>query len=336
MIDRLTFNYLLTKTLLTMRIEEGSVYLTRKCNLSCHYCKLPKTNLRNELDIQQWIEAFAILEKIGIETVNVLGGEPTLVEGIEVLINYLNKKTDLQYYLISNSLFPDELMEKLVRSELKAYVTSIDDISSGDSSSPHIRKSNAGLRMLGKLRNEGVPFLCGNIVISALNIDRVVDVVQYLNDFGIWANVCPVIWGKRNAWERREEVDEAYRLNESHMDKLTEISNQLVEMKRRGFLILPSEAYLKNIPTYGINLNWKCFSEGKKTYPSRLRIDADGAVMSCIDFRGRTAEKFSVFDLADESKYQDFQEQWYDDVKHCSGCYWSSMFLAKERQVPNT
>ncbi len=317
--------------ILNKAIAESSVYLTRKCNLSCHYCKLPKEYIENELDVYQWIEAFSILEKIGIKTVNILGGEPTLVNGIDLLIDYLNRETNMEYYLISNSIFSDELMDKLVSYGLRAYITSIDDLDNAGSNLAYLKKSNAGLRMLDKLQDRGIPFLCGNIVISARNLDKVVDLVKYLDSHGIWINVCPVIWGRGDNWERREEVDDTYRLDESHVEKLTEISNQLVEMKRKGALLLPSESYLTNIPTHGVNLNWKCFAEDKKSYPSRLRIDADGAVMSCIDFRGETADKFSVFELINKSKYQDFQEQWYDDVKRCTGCYWSSMFLAKER-----
>jgi hypothetical protein len=44
-----------------LRVVEASVYLTRKCNLTCQYCKMVKIQLDRELSVDQWIEAVDIL-----------------------------------------------------------------------------------------------------------------------------------------------------------------------------------------------------------------------------------------------------------------------------------
>jgi len=315
-----------------LKIIESSVYLTRKCNLACQYCKIIKTVLPVELTTGQWMEAFDILDNLGIRFVNIAGGEPTILKGLGELIRHLNSKTSMQYSLVSNSIFNNRKLDELVDAGLKTFVASVDVIEGETSDLGNLRKSNAGLKMLKKLQARGVPELCGNIVINGRNINSVMSVVRYLNDHGFWTSICPIVWGKGDKWEEIEKGDESYKLTEAHKDKLEEIAGELLVMKKRGDLILPTEDYIKNMSTFGIGCDWKCHLEKKSPYPPRLFIDADGSIMSCINFRGNTASKYSIFDFKDTLVYEKFIEEWWDDVADCPGCYWSTMYMAKERQ----
>jgi len=315
-----------------LKIIESSVYLTRKCNLACQYCKIIKTVLPTELTTGQWMEAFDILENLGIHFVNIAGGEPTILKGLGELIRHLNSKTSMQYSLVSNSIFNNRKLDELVDAGLKTFVASVDVIEGETSDLGNLRKSGAGLKMLKKLQARGVPELCGNIVINGRNINSVMSVVRYLNGHGFWTSICPIVWGKGDKWEEIEKGDESYKLTEAHKDKLEEIAGELLEMKKRGDLILPTEDYIRNMSTFGIGCDWKCHLEKKSPYPPRLFIDADGSIMSCINFRGDTASRYSIFDFKDTSVYEKFIEEWWDDVADCPGCYWSTMYMAKERQ----
>jgi molybdenum cofactor biosynthesis enzyme MoaA len=64
-------------------ITEAQIFLTRECNFSCHYCKLTKRKL-NELSLEQWKDVFLFLEDIDIQTVKILGGEPTVKEWLVI------------------------------------------------------------------------------------------------------------------------------------------------------------------------------------------------------------------------------------------------------------
>jgi len=315
-----------------LKIIESSVYLTRKCNLACQYCKIIKTVLPVELTTGQWMEAFDILDNLGIRFVNIAGGEPTILKGLGELIRHLNSKTSMQYSLVSNSIFNNRKLDELVDAGLKTFVASVDVIEGETSDLGNLRKSSAGLKMLKKLQARGVPELCGNIVINGRNINSVMSVVRYLNDHGFWTSICPIVWGKGDKWEEIEKGDESYKLTEAHKDKLEEIAGELLEMKERGDLILPTEDYIRNMSTFGIGCDWKCHLEKKSPYPPRLFIDADGSIMSCINFRGSTASRYSIFDFKDTSVYEKFIDEWWDDVADCPGCYWSTMYMAKERQ----
>ena len=315
-----------------LKIIESSIYLTRKCNIACQYCKIIKTELPEELTTEQWMEAFDILDSLGIRFVNIAGGEPTIVKGLGTLIGHLNHETSMKYSLVSNSIFNDRKLEELVDAGLKTFVASVDVMEDGVIDLDVLRKSNAGLKMLKKLQARGVPELCGNIVINGLNINNVMSVVHYLNDNGFWTSICPIVWGKGDKWEEPEKADESYRLTEAHKNKLEEIANELLLMKEKGGLILPTESYIKNMTTFGIGCNWKCYTEKNSPNPPRLFIDADGSIMSCINFRGDTASKYSIFDFRDVSVYEKFIHEWWDAVSDCAGCYWSTMYMAKERQ----
>ena len=320
------------EALKTQKIIESSVYLTRKCNLACQYCKIIKTVLPEELTTAQWIEAFDILDSLGIRFVNIAGGEPTILKGLGEMIRHLNDNTGMRYSLVSNSVFNRRKLDELVDAGLKTFVASIDVLEHDGRDLGNLRKSSAGLKMLEALQQRGVPELCGNIVINGRNIGNIMSVVRYLNDHGFWTSICPIVWGKGDQWDEVEKADESYRLTESHRDMLEEIADELLEMKQQGARILATEGYIRNMTTWGIHCDWKCYRERKSPYPPRLFIDADGSIMRCINFRGRTVAKYSIFDFRDPAVYDRYISEWWDDVSGCEGCYWSTMYMAKERQ----
>ena len=58
-------------------MRTAGVFITRRCNLRCPYCNVPNLNTP-ELTFEQWIKAIKILEKLNVNKIHFLGGEPTL------------------------------------------------------------------------------------------------------------------------------------------------------------------------------------------------------------------------------------------------------------------
>lgn len=315
-----------------MRVLESSVYLTRSCNLKCQYCKIVKTELPEELSIEKWMEVMDLLEELGVMYVNIAGGEPTILKGLGRLISHLNGKKNLKYSLVSNSMFNDRKFEELVSARLQAYVASVDVLSKKEQNLHDLKKASAGIKMLERLKAHNIPYLCANIVISGTNIDNVMSVVEFLNDSGYFVNVCPIIWGKGDKWDKVEAADRLYRLRNEHREKLVTISEKLIQMKRAGANIIPTESYLSAMPDYAVNLDWHCSKGSDRANPPRLTIDADGSLMTCINMRGETSKKFSIFDLREKENYDRYVNVWREESKKCSGCYWSTMVMARERQ----
>jgi len=320
------------RQLKNMRVLESSVYLTRGCNLKCQYCKIIKTELPRELTIEGWMDVMDVLEELGVMYVNIAGGEPTILKGLGRLISHLNRKKSIKYSLVSNSMFNDRKLEELVSAGLQAYVASVDVLGKKEQNLHDLKKASAGIRMLEKLKTYHIPYLCANIVISGTNIDNVLDVVTFLNDSGYFVNICPIIWGTGDKWDKIEEADQLYRLREEHRGKLNTISEKLIEMKRGGANIIPTESYLREMPGRSIKLDWHCSKGLDGANPPRLTIDADGSLMTCINMRGETSKKFSIFDLKEKETYDRYVKAWQEESKKCNGCYWSTMVMARDRQ----
>ena len=310
-------------------ITECQIFLTRKCNLMCGYCKLTEKQFERELTIDEWKKAFSALESLGIKTVKIMGGEPTVLDGLEELFEYINAHTNIKFALLSNSLISDERLDSLVMAGLQGYFASVDTIRNFDLNVDQERKASAGLEVLRKLKSKGVKLLGANVVITSKNFMDIPETVQILSDEGIWVNLCPVIHdnhqkGQRE-WEYRQVVDESALLRDEDIPALNNVLIRLLQMKQDGVRLAVPDSYLINMSRYGVDCSWQC------TRFSQLRIDADGALMLCNDIRGGVSEKYNVRTLTPET-FQEFQRDWQQErsVIDCPGCYWSCFYLAEE------
>ena len=87
---------------------DAKILITRKCNLNCPFCKIKrKRKLKNELSFEEWKKGIKNLKKIGVKTIQILGGEPTTQAYLEDLIMFLNKE-NFFYSIESNSTFSEE------------------------------------------------------------------------------------------------------------------------------------------------------------------------------------------------------------------------------------
>lgn len=313
------------KSLYLKPITECQIFLTRKCNILCGYCKLTKKHFEKELSIDEWKLAFKNLEKIGIKTVKILGGEPTVIDGLEELLKFINENTSIKYAILSNSMFGQEKLENLVNTGLQGYFASIDGIEDIKSVNGHsIKKSHEGFKKLLEFKRKGVKILGANVVINKQNILDLPDVVKALSDEGIWVNLCPVIHGKQSFWEFRTDVPLQYKFTKDDIPLINAVMKDLLALKRQGYNIVVPDSYLQDMSKYCIDLNWKC------NQLVQLRIDADGALTVCNDIRGKIADKYNILDIDDEI-FNQFKLDWYNDKErlNCPGCYWSCILNAQ-------
>lgn len=307
-------------------VTECQIFLTRRCNLLCGYCKLTKRHFERELSVAEWKSAFSNMEKIGIKTVKILGGEPTVVEGIEELIRFLNEETSLKYSISSNSMFGDEKFESLISAGIRGYFASIDGIENIKSVDEYgARKSGAGFRRLLDFKKKGVRMLGANVVINRQNVSDMPEIAKALSDDGIWVNLCPVIHGKDDFWEFRTDVPSQYRFTKADVPMIDASMKELVALKRRGCRIAVSDSYLLNMSKYCIDLSWKCLEL------SQLRVDADGSLTICNDLRGKIAGRYNILRM-DNEIFGKFRTEWLDDRErlNCAGCYWSCFVNAQD------
>lgn len=312
---------------------ECQIFLTRKCNISCEYCVVPLKYTRGtELNFEQWKEVVGQLIAWGIQHIKLLGGEPTQSPHILPLLQFLRDETKLEYLVISNSVFNERMMRKLVDAGLSRYVTSVDDIYPAIADDI-TKKSNRGLNALLTLQMWGLTELAGNVVISAANVDRVHETIEFLASRGLGVNLCPVIVGQgERFWEYRTNLGAHMRLAVVPRARVEAMVKRLLDLKGRyPDQVLATEAYLRGLASYGVDLNWKCWHVTDA--PPQLRIDSDGTLMLCPDIRGELG--LHVLTMSNEDYRSYLDAGWKREVERyqCPGCYWSSMVLAAERGI---
>lgn len=316
------------KTSVESKITEAQLFLTRDCNLRCGYCNLVKSGdeLWDELDIDGWKRAYDNMEDICIKTVKLLGGEPTVKPWFSDLIEYASQSM-IKTALLSNSCFDDRTIEKLVKVGLWGYFASIDGLSNIDIKTVGedvAKKSHKGYLMLKKLKEKGIPLLAANVVINRQNIYEIPELVQRLSDEGFYVNLCIVQYTNQQK-EFSKPLKDRYRFNEEDREDLEKLAAKLIRMKDSGVRLSVPESYIKDMPLFGINSNWQC----DDFY--QLRVDSDGGLMLCNEWRTELADRYNITSLTPK-KYKEFIHDWKEIRKKtaCDGCYWSCFLQAKD------
>lgn len=307
-------------------ITESQIFLTRRCNLNCGYCKLVK-NPDGEFGLEDWKRAYIVMEKIGIKTVKLMGGEPTVKQWLPDLLKFASK-TSIKTALLSNSSFDEIMIYRLVEAGLWGYFASIDCLEQIQVDKDPVKKTGNGYRVLRKLQKLGVPLLAANVVINKINIKQIPSIVMQLSDEGFYVNLCTIQHTTDSSKEfSKTSVKEDYIFEDR--EPLERLSKQLLMMKEVGYKIAVPNSYLEGMSTYGFDCNWQC------KQPIQLRIDSDGGLMLCNEYRTKLADNYNILNMTDD-KYNEFLSQWHVARKNvnCDGCYWSC-FIQAEDNVKN-
>jgi len=292
-------------------VRQVCFYLTRRCNLSCDYCKVIKYR-RTELDTSRVKEALqTIKDYLKPEITILFGGEPTIRKDIGEIIKFCNK-IDLEYALISNSV--NENFNGF--ENLRNYTASIDTLK-GNGNGDIEKKSMAGLKMLIEAKKIGIPDVVGNIIISRENYLEVPSIVQFLDHRDIWSIVGIVHSGKEDFWRFRNYCPHLT-LSEN---RASHVSKELLELYDNGALIHNAREYLVNLPELS-RLEWHCRDMPNFQY---LNIDEDGSFLPCGDWWGREEmRKFTIFNCEDVG-WEDIESTWRREIEGCPGCAYNHM-----------
>jgi radical SAM protein with 4Fe4S-binding SPASM domain len=95
-----------------------TIHLTDRCNLKCPYCYKDASNterINRELSINEIIQAIEIAKENGFKKITFSGGEPTLWNDFEKLLNELQKQEGVEFHLITNgtTVLSDTILKKM-------------------------------------------------------------------------------------------------------------------------------------------------------------------------------------------------------------------------------
>jgi len=91
------------------------IYLTYNCNLKCKHCGLSCDLTMNNLSGSQWVKIFDLLERGGISTVTLNGGEPLLHPDIDIILKRLARSPFWVRVFTNGTVLTDEKVEHISR-----------------------------------------------------------------------------------------------------------------------------------------------------------------------------------------------------------------------------
>lgn len=324
-----------------MEVTEAQVFLTRQCNSRCGGCNLPASGQNlYEIDLEEWKIVFLNLHNLKIKTVKIMGGEPTEVgmQKLIDLIRFIKKNTNIRVGLLSNSKWDKSIwIKQLCTSGLFAYFASVDTVNTdGAICQDSLVKSQQGYQTLLALKEDGrIPLLATNVVLSKRNMHQICNLAQTLSSDGFFINICPFQCYKIIPKYGRKKIEYQYRKGnqkfmfaEDNIFALQQIVIELVDLQSMGVKISVPASYLLNIPKYGLyGGTWQC----KNFY--QLRVDADGTVMMCNEFRWPKKSLPNLGTLINDvvSWERKLIDNWYQErLKFQCQCYWSCFLQAEE------
>ncbi len=300
-------------------------YLTRRCPRTCDYCRLRDSNLKGpELTTEQWIEAFAILKKIGVDFNLILGNETWLL-GEELL--KIMKTNEVPYALYTTC--PESLFSKYRDLYFSSGV--IDNLSCGvDYSYSFLqqklekqgqfdtdmeRKSYTAWQGLMWVRKQYPNVDCqGTMTISKDNFHLLPAVVKELQEIGVFCGVNFLHWNSDGNFDffpdKKELVD--YVLSYVDILRVKEVINNIPYAN-----FVQNYEMLKQPVEKLANMSWHCMGDPYGG-PS---IDSDGTLRCCGYRQGKETSKFSIFDLPE--KFDEWRSAVFKDSFNCPGCFWS-------------
>lgn len=302
-------------------MKNALTYLTRKCPRACNYCALRNANgMGPELTEVQWVQAFAILNKLSLDFNLILGNETWVLKESLIPIMKMNKVPYALYTTCPEPLFTemrDTLFGTGVVDNLSCgfdYAPPYGDSISEDS----FKKSKAAWKGFQWLK-ENYPTLDsqGTVTVHKMNYEDLPKIIKILTDLGVFIGVNFIHWNMDGGFDFFPDGKDIQHLlfTDGDVPALLSVLRQVLQSP--GNLQNPEflQAVIDNPKV--IQMQWHC---GGNPYGGPT-IDADGSLRVCGYRKGSETPKFSIFDLPE--KWDEWQQAAMHDARKCPGCFWS-------------
>lgn len=323
------------------KIHICNFLLTRKCNLSCDYCRLVKNYknkppeypdmkhyFKNEMTTEVVIEGLRRLKLHNKDCFMILyGGEPLLRSDLFQIINYCNDN-DIHYTIISNNTekvqpLMKELFSKV--SFIEGFTASIDPIIFDKSkvSNDIFQKSISGITKLTEYSNI-IKDTVAEITVTNENLQFLYQLVKELTNRGINSDITFIDIAKSQDYDFSNVEDDSILVRKSQ--ELRNIINSIIDEKLNVHMrdtLLPK--IYDTLPSeYDCKLD-KDFHN--------MTIDADGTIRLCLRIRGSaTPGNFNILNVLDENgNLNEYLKQSisFDKTRYCLKCQWSCPIMSE-------
>jgi MoaA/NifB/PqqE/SkfB family radical SAM enzyme len=284
------------------------------------------TGKANTVPLIYWIYTILQLKKLGCGFIAFYGAEPLIeMEKLAEAIGF-SEKMGIPTTVITSGVVPGFLSKlQLLHKEGLRSLTMSYDIQPYDKFSR--TKSNVAIESLEYFKSLGhTRDVAVVVTLTRNNYKKLADTIRMLSHKGIWT-LFDFIHPDRGQPGSKCSSTDNKKLFFTEKDKkdLVQVVDELIYLKRQGFLLHASLSFLKDIKSqdYWYKHDWNCLTSNLWGFPSWVTIDCDGKVYACDDFQPQYSPEIYGWEIAD--KWLDFVSEHKRLVASlCPGCAWSS------------
>jgi len=178
------------------------LYLTEKCNLSCKYCVYKSRISNKEMPLSVAYQTINRIQELGVKSIVLTGGEPTLYEDFDRVTKYVRQK-NLELGLITNGVQPQSIEDFVwvrfsvdtINQETYRRIKGHDhlaDVKDTINEAIQEKKTKSLQTTLGV-----------QMVVTEENYREILEFIEYFSDFKLdYCLIRPV----ENAWYKPEEL----------------------------------------------------------------------------------------------------------------------------------
>lgn len=321
------------------KIKIVNFLLTRKCNLSCEYCRISRNYEKpdeyptieyynkNEIDTDSIKNFLTKLKKHNPDIFVIFyGGEPFYRKDLSDIINFCNSNI-INYTIITNN---SDKVQKNIRNlihntkNIMGLSSSVDPIIFSDFSNSDIyNKSISGLRNL-ILYKAYINDPVAEITVTQDNIKNLKNLVRKLTDNYISSSITFIDVAKSKYYDFSNITEETNLVKPTN-DNIKIIEDLYLD-DELNILMREELLYFKNI----LPSNMNCEIENDI---NNLTVDSDGSIRLCLRIRSvLTPELYNINNIFmdDFSLNPLLKKSITDDKKiYCKKCNWTCMLMSK-------
>jgi MoaA/NifB/PqqE/SkfB family radical SAM enzyme len=293
----------------TMRFGKGprfaSLFVTRKCNCACSYCKSINQPYP-DISLEQWHAVIDRLHDWGVRIFSLTGGEPLVRKDIPDIVRSIARRKKAVCWMISNFKSVDKtVIDSLYEAGLQFLTCSLDSLDGKG-----VKSDGGALDLLIYAKKKGI-IASTLTVVTKNNLALVPDIARevtgrgLLFDMGLFQHVGGAF----------SPADTA--LKPESMAEVERLRKALKHLKMTTGLVSPSWTYLcENLALYD-TMAWKC-PANRDDY---LVVNNNGSLMTCQEY----ADGPFVLDMKNLR-----DERWRiakrATVECCPGCFYGCYY----------
>lgn len=283
----------------------ASLFVTRKCNYACSYCK-SIYQPSSDIPLSQWQGIIDRLHAWGVRVFSLTGGEPLVRSDIIDFVGYITGNKKAICWMISNFKNVDTaVIDALHQAGLHFLTCSLDSLDGKG-----VKSDSGALDMLAYAKKKGI-IASTLTVVTQNNLHQVPGIARevtgngILFDMGLFQHV-------GGAFSPADKT-----LKPKSMTEVKSLLKVLKRLKIRTGLVAPSWTYLNERVELYDTMGWKC-PAGRDDY---LVVNNDGTLMTCQEY----TDGPPVLDMQN-LRDQRWRSSKQTTVDSCAGCFYGCYY----------